>query len=356
MDELRDDLPPRFATALDYDFPADRAARVTLLASAEPASRGLRALRADLLRLGRVLRAARTHPALLLESKGGWLYPDVVAAAVLGLLAPRHRPKAVLMGEMWEPDGGLAGWLERRLLRLADRAIDLYAVQSSEELAAFPRLWGIDPDKLRLNPYFYHFDDVEQLAAATTDGGFVFAGGDSLRSYDALVEAARRVPQLPVKARTRLLDGRDDLPANVEAGRVAPARFFDEMRAARAVVVPLKPGLSRAAGQQTFLNAMFLGKPTIVADGFGVRDHITDGVDGWIADGSVDGYAAALRWVADDAAAAARARLGAAARATARRFHFDAHAGRLVDLVAECLRADARAGAPASPGARPARG
>lgn len=338
MSMKRQDREPHFATSVPYDFPDDAPCRVTQLQPEEQASDGIRALAADLVRMGRVLRAARTHPALLLESKGGVIYPDVVAAALLGLVARRRRPKAILMGEMWEPNRGLRGRLERLLLQLADRAIDRYAVQSSEELSAFPRLWGIDPGKVRLNLYFYHTEHVTDIPTDQTVEDYIFAGGDSLRSYDTLVEAARRLPKQRFIARTRQLDRRRDLPPNVIAGYVPPARYFDEMRAAKAVVVAIKPGLSRAAGQQTYLNAMFLGKPTITCDGFGVRDHISHRVDGWIVDGSADGYVEALEWVADPANADALRRLGDAARAKARQFGFDAHARRLLEIIAECLR------------------
>jgi glycosyltransferase involved in cell wall biosynthesis len=63
------------------------------------------------------------------------------------------------------------------------------------------------------------------------------------------------------------------------------------MAAARLVVVALLPS-RRSAGQQTYLNAMLLGKPTIVSDTVGVREYIEDGVTGVIVP---PGDASALR-------------------------------------------------------------
>jgi glycosyltransferase involved in cell wall biosynthesis len=347
MREHRPTPPIDFATAVPYEFPKNEDRRVTRVARTDYPPRGIGALGADLGRVVRVLAAARTHPALLLESKGGLIYPDVVAAALLGLLPADRRPKSVLVGSMWQPNDGLRGRLERLILRLADRAVDRYAVQSSEELTVFPQLWGVEPSKMRLNLHFYYPQDVEHLAARVITEDFIFSGGDSLRNYAPLVEAARRFPAQRFILRTRQLDGMADLPANVVVGRVPKAQYFDEMRAAKAVVVPMAPDLRRAAGQQTYLGAMFLAKPTIVSASFGVRDHVTDGVDGLIVSGTTQSYVEALGWLLDEANAPAVERMREDARTTARTFHYDAHARRILAIIDELFAEDVGAPGPA---------
>jgi hypothetical protein len=332
--------PVDFATAVPYVFPDEDGRAIERLASTAYPPRRLGAIRADLARVARVLAAAGHSPALLLESKGGLIYPDVVAAAIMGVLPWKRRAKMVLMGEMWQPNPGLRGRLERLLVRLADRVVDRYAVQSTEELTVFPRLWRVDPHKLRLNPLFYYHQDVGEVEGRTTSEDFIFAGGDSLRDYTPFLEAARRFPNQGFIIRARRLEGMTDVPRNVVAGGVPKARYFDEMRRAKAVVVALTPGLVRAAGQQTYLNAMFLGKPTLVAECFGVRDHITHGVNGLIADGTPEGYAREIEWIVDEANAGALDRMGRAARDTAKTFNYDAHARRLLDIIDELFVAD----------------
>jgi len=64
--------------------------------------------------------------------------------------------------------------------------------------------------------------------------------------------------------------------------------------------VPMQPGLLHSGGQQTCLNAMLLGKPTIAVGEKWARDFVTDGVDGLIVDYSdASGLREAIEWVLD---------------------------------------------------------
>jgi glycosyltransferase involved in cell wall biosynthesis len=54
------------------------------------------------------------------------------------------------------------------------------------------------------------------------------------------------------------------------------------MAGSRIVVVPMKKGLIHSGGQQTYLSAMAMGKPVIVADDKGAKDYIENGVSGVI--------------------------------------------------------------------------
>jgi glycosyltransferase involved in cell wall biosynthesis len=56
------------------------------------------------------------------------------------------------------------------------------------------------------------------------------------------------------------------------------------MAGARLVVVPMRKGLLHSGGQQTCLNAMLLGKPTIAVGRKWAVDFITDGCNGLIVD------------------------------------------------------------------------
>lgn len=85
---------------------------------------------------------------------------------------------------------------------------------------------------------------------------------------------------------------------------VRPVRyreFMALMRSATVVVSPVRLGMRRTAGLLTFLNAMWLKKPTIATNALGVKDYIQDGETGLIVDGTPGSYVKALRWVLDPA-------------------------------------------------------
>ena len=48
------------------------------------------------------------------------------------------------------------------------------------------------------------------------------------------------------------------------------------------VVLCIKPGLLRGAGEATFLNAMWHGRPVIAADDGSAGEYIEDGVNGFV--------------------------------------------------------------------------
>ena len=334
----------RFATTLQYEGHPGFAARS-------------RALTADLARpdqpypvgrqlvgLVRVLRAAAIEKALLLDSSEGSLHPDLLACCLVGLWPRRRRPVIVMAGAMWQPDRGPRGWLQSGIVRLADRAIARYVVQSSGELEAFPRQWRVDRSKMRLCRYFFTMAGPAERGSPPTVPDDVFAGGNSHRDYEPLLTAAGRLPRLRFFLATRLLEGRA-LPANVTARQVPREEFMARLASARTLVVPLRDGLFRAAGQQTYLNGMMLEKPVIVRRAHGVDDHLTDGVTGLVVNGSPESYVRALEWVFDPANAAQVRRIGAAARdAVLCQFTFDNHASRLLEILDEAVAQNAETG------------
>jgi glycosyltransferase involved in cell wall biosynthesis len=163
----------------------------------------------------------------------------------------------------------------------------------------------------------------------------VFAGGNSHRDYAALLEAARLVPERWFVIATHLLEGYA-LPANVTAAAVTHHEFVRLLRGAHTVVVPLVEGLRRSTGHQTYLNAMLLGKPTIVTDTLGVADHVRAGETALVVPGTAEAYAQAISWTFDPANAEAVANLAAeAASDVAARFTFANHVGALLAVVDE---------------------
>jgi glycosyltransferase involved in cell wall biosynthesis len=325
--------PIRFATTVDYGDDPRWAARARLIA---PPNGLLDELRV----LVQVLRAARRERALLLDSSSGCIHPDVLAAVLIGLFSRRRRPAIVLMGCMWQRDPGLRGLVEGLIVRLADRAIDRYAVQSSKELDIFPRTWKVAGGRMRFCPYFFTLTVPDLEADPPRQGDYIFAGGDSHRDYEPLVAAAHRLPQHRFIIATSRLKHHRDLPPNVVAGPTSHAEFMSLLRGAAAVVVPMRAGLTRAAGQQTYLNAMWLGKLAVVTDTPAARDHIEDGATGLIVDGSPQSYVRALRWALDPAHRDDVERLRRAGQQAAReRFTFENHVTCLLAVLDEAAAA-----------------
>lgn len=301
--------PPYFSTTLDYKEFGNSAHLIDNLPYVPPAPHTL----LDEVRMVLcVLHEAQHAEELMLDSSNGRIYPDLLACVLLGFLPRRWRPAIVMSGGMWNPNPGLRSLLEHVIVKLADRAIDRYAVLTSEELERLPQLWGIDRAKLRVTPYHATFSEEDLNEPAPPIAGHIFAGGNTNRDYRPLVEAARQMPEYAFIFATNRLHQIVDPPPNVRVGPVPHQEFVRLMRSAAAVVVPVLRDLQRSSGQQTYLNAMLLKKPVIVNEVFGARDHISNWQDGIIVDGTPESFVQALRWVLDPANAAAVAAMGEA--------------------------------------------
>jgi len=280
-----------------------------------------------------VAQASGRHRVLVLD---GSSRRDQVAAAITALRRPR--PAIVMADSTWKPGIGIA---ESTASRLGIRAIDgpqsIFCVLSRFEVGSFPRTWGPLRGQVRFVPW-PHTLTPEQLAEPTSEGGRVFAGGNSLRDYGTLIRAAGSL-HAPVDIATNTLTDaqRKEVPANVTVALLAQSDYDAYMRAASVVVVPLAVRPDRSSGQTTYVNAMARGKALVVTDTPGVRDYIEDGRTGLIIPREdPDAMAAAVtRLLADDDL---RHAIGARARehtlATNGLTHY---AGRLLALADEFL-------------------
>ena len=269
--------------------------------------------------VGSLVGGARTHRALILDGSvgPGDLYVDLLAA-----IAVRRRPRGsrvpIVLGEcQWKLGGVRLDRLATGLgLRILDGPKVAYCVLSEWERDRFAETWRVDPHRVFVTPYCHTLSDADLVAPTSTRGG-IFAGGNSLRDYGPLVAVAEQLDEEVVLA-TKLLEG-EALPTNVTAGPVPEERFFELLRNARAVVVPLATRDDRTAGQQTYLNAMALGKPVVVTDSPGVREYVEDGKTGLVVPpNDAEALAKALRWVLDPANAQKVDRMTVAAAHAAR--------------------------------------
>lgn len=289
---------PKLASTLVNTRPAEWVERVEMLDRREIPPAAL---------VRRLVQAGGRHPGLILLGAAGFeaRYADLVAAAILA--RRRDPPKLVISDATWE----LGSAALRRLLpgnpslerpaRAAIRALDgphvTYCVLSSDERRSFPARWGVPPERVVFTPFCATMTDAE-LAGPVDESGGVFAGGNPLRDYGTLLRAARGL-----RERVTIASGAvgGAAPPNVSAGPLPHERFVAELRSARVVVVPLRRGLGRSAGQQTYLNAMALGKPVVVTDAPGVRDYVVDGETGLVVPpGDPAAMRAAIERLLDD--------------------------------------------------------
>ncbi len=203
--------------------------------------------------------------------------------AWLQALCPWGRKPHVMIDCNWYlPTNKTRAWLKGLRLRLAARSVHRFVVWASHELEDYARAFGLRRDQLEYIPFHttlhdYHYD--------IRDDGYLFAGGNYDRDYRTLVEAVRPL-SLPVwiaTTRPEQLAG-VDLPPHVRLEGTTVEGFRQAMAAARLVVVPMQNGLLHSGGQQTCLNAMALGKPTIAVGRKWAEDFITDGENGLIVD------------------------------------------------------------------------
>jgi hypothetical protein len=251
--------------------------------------------------LARLLREAGRFDAIVLDGSIGLRagYLDLLATAAI---SRGRKPPAIVLTECAWKRG--SWWLDRAACRAGIRAVDAptvtYCVLSSDELRLFPETWHVEAERVAFTPYCFTLSDAELAGPISEDGG-VFSGGDSLRDYDPLVAASSVLSvDVTIAARSDRIVRRGSLPPNLRVGPLPHSRFVDSMRRAAVVVVPLKSRAERSAGQQTYLNAMALGKPVVVTDAPGVRDHVDHGATGLIVPpGDPVALRDTLAWVLD---------------------------------------------------------
>ena len=259
--------------------------------------------------------------------------PDLAVATLVGFR--RHRPPVVMAEANWKAGTGTNRSLRRAGMKAIGRAVTIFCVVSKHELEVFPRTWGISPDRVLYTPFYYTLGE-DELAVPTTEGGGVFAGGNPMRDYGTLIEAVRDLTVEGSIATSRPeIVGYPNMPANLQVGPVPHDEYIRRMRASDVVVIPLMPRTVRSGGEQTYLNAMALGKVTIVTDSPGASDYIESGVTGIIVPPSdPDALRDAIAWATDPANRDEARRMGEAAKAwVLPRFGPDQWVDRLLEIA-----------------------
>jgi glycosyltransferase involved in cell wall biosynthesis len=177
----------------------------------------------------------------------------------------------------------------KRFLQAAVKAVDCIIVWAPAVVERYHRYLGIPKEKMV--PWRFHHT-LQTFADSTRCGDYVFSGGNSMRDYPTLIEAVRGLT-IPVRIATHWQPPAHlNIPANVTLGPTSAAEFLSLLAGARFVVFPLLMDDVRTSGQQSYLNAMALGKAVIVADDADAPFYIDDGKTGVVVP---SGDAPALR-------------------------------------------------------------
>lgn len=253
--------------------------------------------------------------------------------AWLQALCPWGRKPHVLIDCLWYfPNSPLRAWLKKLRIQLAARSVRCFVVWASHEVEDFARAFGLPPRQLQYVPFHHTLNNYQY---EIRDDGYLFAGGNYDRDYRTLLEAVRTVdvPVWIATTRNELLAD-VELPANVRVQGTTVEGFRQAMAGAKLIVVPMQKGLLHSGGQQTCLNAMLLGKPTIAVGRRWAVDFITDGEDGLIVDyEDPQSLHRAIRWVLDHPKAARR--MGERARQRAAWFTTERCMRTIHDLVTD---------------------
>lgn len=183
----------------------------------------------------------------------------------------------------------------RSFVRACLAAVDRLIVWAPAVAERYHRAFGIP--HARMVPVHFHHTLQGHALPPARPGDYLFSGGDSMRDYPTLLEAVRGL-RLPVRIATRWQPpANQPIPENVTLGPTSDIEFRALLAGARLVAFPLRTDSLRTSGQQSYLNAMALGRPVIVTDPHDAPYYIEDRRTGRIVP---SGDAVALRTALDE--------------------------------------------------------
>jgi len=235
-----------------------------------------------------VCRMAKSEDAVVF----GDAYP--LSASIYGLLHKLRTDRPfIVRRDPLPPAPSHSSFWKNRFRQLALSSVDFLWVYAPSVARRYVEWYNFPPEKI-FTLKFHHtltgFDFPQP-----TRGDYIFAGGDSQRDYATLIEAVKGL-ECKVVIATRRLPPKH-LPQNVEWRSVTPEEFRRLMAGSNFVVLPLDTSRGSTSGQQSYLNAMALGKLVIVTDTEDASYYIENGVTGiLVPSGNAQELRAAIVW------------------------------------------------------------
>ena len=263
-----------------------------------------------------------------------WLRPGVTVVVVDATWTARARP-----GERHAPWlAALIEWSGKRFVRAMRGPRTHFCFLAREECNLAVREAVIAESHVHFTPFCttisplqFDIDALQAIAAQPED--YVFSGGSASRDYELMRAAAGT--DIPLKVATSIDIG--PWPSNAEVRCVSHEEFIYLMARSRAVVLPLATDTTRSGGQQTYLNAMLLGKPVVVTDAPGVRDYITDRVNAYIVKPTAADLRDAMKYILDPQNSVTICEMASRGRALAECLSPEAYFRTLTDVARKAM-------------------
>ncbi len=203
--------------------------------------------------------------------------------ALLQTLLPFRTVHCVKVDCLWTKSSNRLRFLfHRTILKLTSKSVDRFIVWAKQDIEAFTRTFQIPQEKFTFVPYHTTLDSVN---LSPYSGDYIFSGGNEGRDYETLLLAVQGLPLKVLIASTRPeLFSHMTIPQNVEIRGFSHEEYLQKMAGCLMNIVPLESGGLRTGGQQTYLNSMWLQKPTIVTDPAGACDYIEHMQDGFLVE------------------------------------------------------------------------
>lgn len=179
-----------------------------------------------------------------------------------------------------DPRSGMAGVLGRAKAAIFNAAIDGAVVWGKPDVDRFARAHRLDQSKL----IFHHYHTTMRgFDFQIQDGGYIFAGGNAARDYQTLIAALAPIDHPVIIATTNPTVAAMAAPyRQISVRGVSPAEFRVLLASCHIFVEAHDPAFFRTSGHQTFLNAMYCGKPVVLADPASADGYIENEVDGLV--------------------------------------------------------------------------
>ena len=252
--------------------------------------------------------------------------------SLMQALLPFRRVPVIMIDCLWYISSNkLNQTIKKLVFKIMDKCVYKYIVWSSCEIKAYAQAFDLYEDKFVFVPY--HTTLAEFFDVKPVEGDYIFSGGNFGRDYKPLIEAVR---DLQVKlcigsTRQENLLNISSIPENVDIRGYSYRDFLEKMAGCRINVVALVTDELHKGGQQTFLNSMLLGKPTIVTDPEGAIDYIEHGVDGLLVPNDPSSIRKAILWLMDNPEKSAE--MGKKAMQKAKQFSTEEHFKKIVSIA-----------------------
>ena len=198
--------------------------------------------------------------------------------AIMQLFFRRSRRKPhIILFVLWNHPGNI---YKRIFYKLIIKSVSKIIVFSKKQQLLHSKAFGVSKNKF---PIIHYHTTLRDIEIKISDGDYLFAGGDTCRDYKTLINAMRGLPfKLVIAALHRNHFKNINIPDNISIVSVNADEFLHLIAGCRAIALPLFKNVLQAGGQQTFLNAMAMGKTVIVADDNSASEYIEHGIDGFI--------------------------------------------------------------------------